>query len=148
MKIYNQNHQGELVPMCYWPCIFGNLFHKDLFILVVLFQVNHDKVQRVSGPLGGLLSKDPDLKYMAQRAFVTYLKSIHLRGNKEIFDVTQLPVEEYALSLGLPTTPRIRVLEKGRKNAKFDKSVSKKEVLDDPKLMHEFIFTILYVDWW
>ena len=63
--------------------------------------MNHDKVQRVSGPLGGLLSKDPDLKYMAQRAFVTYLKSIHLRGNKEIFDVTKLPVEEYALSLGL-----------------------------------------------
>ena len=85
----------------------------------------------MSGPLGGLLSKDPALKYMAQRAFVTYVKSIHLRGNKEIFDVIKLPVEEYALSLGLPTTPRIRVLEKGRKNSKFDRSFSKNKVLND-----------------
>ncbi|KAH7447585.1 hypothetical protein KP509_01G112700 [Ceratopteris richardii] len=84
---------------------------------------NRDKIQPVSGALAGLLSKDPDLKYMAQRAFVTYLRSVHLRGNKEIFDITKLPLDEYALSLGLPTTPRIRFLKKGignaLKNAKY-----------------------------
>lgn len=74
----------------------------------------------MSGPLAGLLSKDPDLKYMAQRAFITYLRSIHIRGDKEIFDVTKLPLEEYAVSLGLPTTPRIRFLKKDTKKFSTD----------------------------
>ncbi|MCO5612623.1 hypothetical protein L7F22_066892 [Adiantum nelumboides] len=82
-------------------------------IPIKVIKPNRDKIQAVSGPLAGLLSKDPDLKYMAQRAFITYLRSIHLRGDKEIFDVTKLPLDDYALSLGLPTTPRIRFLKKG-----------------------------------
>jgi ATP-dependent RNA helicase DDX10/DBP4 len=49
---------------------------------------------------------------MAQRAFVTYLRSIHLRPYKEIFDVSKLPIEDYSVSLGLPTAPRIRFLKK------------------------------------
>ncbi|KAI5064698.1 hypothetical protein GOP47_0019393 [Adiantum capillus-veneris] len=82
-------------------------------IPIKVIKPNRDKIQAVSGPLAGLLSKDPDLKYMAQRAFITYIRSIHIRGDKEIFDVTKLPLDEYSLSLGLPTTPRIRFLKKG-----------------------------------
>lgn len=89
-------------------------------IPIKVIKANHAKVQRVSGPLAGLLSKDPDLKYMAQRAFVTYIRSIHIRGDKEIFDVTKLPLEEYAVSLGLPTTPRIRFLKKGTKKTNIE----------------------------
>lgn len=92
-------------------------------IPIKVIKPNRDKIQAVSGPLAGLLSKDPDLKYMAQRAFITYLRSIHIRRDKEIFDVTKLPLDDYAVSLGLPTTPRIRFLKKGignaSKNARF-----------------------------
>jgi len=49
---------------------------------------------------------------MAQRAFVTYLRSTHLRPDKEIFDVSKLPIEDYSVSLGLPTAPQIRFLKK------------------------------------
>ncbi|CAK9236175.1 unnamed protein product [Sphagnum troendelagicum] len=87
-------------------------------IPIKLIKANQAKMQPVSGALAGLLSKDPDLKYMAQRAFVTYLRSIHLRSDKSIFDVHQLPHAEYAASLGLPTTPRIRFLRKGSKSSK------------------------------
>lgn len=83
-----------------------------------LIKANKEKVQPVSGALAGLLSKDPDLKYMAQRAFTTYLRSIHVRADKSIFDVTQLPHEAYAASLGLPTTPRIRFLKRKVKGGK------------------------------
>lgn len=55
---------------------------------------------------------------MAQRAFTTYLRGIHVRADKTIFDVTQLPHAEYAASLGLPTTPRIRFLKRGVKGGK------------------------------
>lgn len=95
-----------------------------LFILcsltscIAMCQANKEKVQPVSGALAGLLSKDPDLKYMAQRAFTTYLRSVHVRSDKSIFDVIQLPHAEYAASLGLPTTPRIRFLKRGVKGGK------------------------------
>lgn len=89
-------------------------------IPIKVIKANQSKIQRVSGALAGLLSKDPDLKYMAQRAFVTYLRSIHIRPNKEIFDVTKLALEEYAVSLGLPTTPRIRFLKKGMKKSNVE----------------------------
>ena len=89
-----------------------------LDFLLVNRQANKEKVQPVSGALAGLLSKDPDLKYMAQRAFTTYLRSIHVRSDKSIFDVTKLPHAEYAASLGLPTTPRIRFLKRGVKGGK------------------------------
>jgi ATP-dependent RNA helicase DDX10/DBP4 len=81
-------------------------------IPVKVIKANASKLQSVSAPLAALLSKDPDLKYMAQRAFVTYLRSIHLRPDKEIFDVSKLPIEDYSVSLGLPTAPRIRFLKK------------------------------------
>lgn len=42
------------------------------------------------------------------KAFVSYVRSIFLKSNKEVFDVTELPLEEYAYSLGLPGAPRIR----------------------------------------
>lgn len=81
-------------------------------IPVKVIKANASKLQSVSAPLAALLSKDPDLKYMAQRAFVTYLRSIHLRPDKEIFDVSKLPIEEFSVSQGLPTAPRIRFLKK------------------------------------
>jgi ATP-dependent RNA helicase DDX10/DBP4 len=83
------------------------------------------------------LSKDSALKYLAQRAFVTYLRSIYLHSNKEVFDVTKMPLAEYALSLGLPTTPRVRFLKKksnvskGAAGAKDDGSESSEDEESD-----------------
>ena len=70
------------------------------------------------------MSKDPDLKYMAQWAFVTYLRSIHLRQDKEIFDVSKLPIEDFSVSLGLPTAPRIRFLKRSGSKLKKMETVS------------------------
>ncbi|KAH9310051.1 hypothetical protein KI387_037962 [Taxus chinensis] len=81
-------------------------------IPIKVIKANASKLRSISGPLAGLLSKDLDLKYMAQRAFVTYLRSIHLRPDKELFDVSKLPIEDFSASLGLPTAPRIRFLKR------------------------------------
>lgn len=94
-------------------------------IPVKVIKANADKLRSISGPLAGLLSKDPDLKYMAQRAFVTYLRSIHLRPDKEIFDVSKLPIEDFSVSLGLPTAPRIRFLKRtGNKPKNVDAEIA------------------------
>ncbi|KAI4308019.1 hypothetical protein L6164_031138 [Bauhinia variegata] len=67
-------------------------------------------LQPVSGLLAAFLVKHPDLQYRAQRAFITYLRSIHIQKDKEIFDVTKLPIDEFSASLGLPMTPKVRFL--------------------------------------
>ena len=57
---------------------------------------------------------------VAQRALVAYLRSIFLQPNKAVFRVAELPVEEYALSLGLSTLPRLRFLKRGAKELLSD----------------------------
>lgn len=47
---------------------------------------------------------------------MSYLRSVHLRKDKSIFDVAALPVERFAESLGLPGTPRIKFLNKARQS--------------------------------
>ena len=49
-----------------------------------------------------------DIKHLAEKYFSNYLKSVHLNPNKEVFDVTKIPLDELAASLGLKVTPRIR----------------------------------------
>lgn len=91
------------------------LFNKATYIhdLVngYLLQVNTKRLQPVSGLLAALIVKYPDLQTLAQRAFITYLKSVHKKQDKEVFDVMKLPIDEFSASLGLPMTPKIRFLK-------------------------------------
>ncbi|GFP98135.1 dead-box ATP-dependent RNA helicase 32 [Phtheirospermum japonicum] len=81
-------------------------------------KANTKKLQPISGLLQALLVKYPNLKQLAERAFITYLRSILKQRDKEIFDVTKLPVAEYAASLGLPMTPNVRFLKQNSKAKK------------------------------
>lgn len=58
------------------------------------------------------LARDPTLKETAQRAFVSYAKSVFLMKNKKIFDVQSLDTDAFAKSLGLAIPPRIRFLQR------------------------------------
>jgi ATP-dependent RNA helicase DDX10/DBP4 len=58
------------------------------------------------------LAKDPTLKDTAQRAFVSYAKSIFLMKDKKVFNVQALDTDSFAHSLGLAIPPRIRFLQR------------------------------------
>lgn len=92
--------------------------------LAVIFQANKKRLQPVSGLLSALLVKYPDMQYQAQRAFVTYLRSIHIQKEKEIFDVTKLPIDEFSASLGLPMTPKIRFLKQKNESKTASETIS------------------------
>ncbi|XP_057441193.1 DEAD-box ATP-dependent RNA helicase 32 [Lotus japonicus] len=96
---------------------------------VHLTKPRKELLQPVSGLLASLLIKYPDLQPRAQRAFVTYLRSIHIQKDKEIFDVLKLPIDEYSASLGLPMTPKVRFLNQKIKS----KAVSTTSVLAEPE---------------
>ncbi|XP_044297370.1 probable ATP-dependent RNA helicase DDX10 isoform X1 [Varanus komodoensis] len=78
-------------------------------------KINPEKLVDIQKKLQSFLAQDQDLKERAQRCFVSYLRSVYLMKNKEVFDVFKLPIAEYALSLGLAVAPRVRFLQKMQK---------------------------------
>nr|XP_016849558.1 PREDICTED: probable ATP-dependent RNA helicase DDX10 isoform X1 [Anolis carolinensis] len=75
-------------------------------------KINPEKLVDIQKKLQSFLAQDQELKERAQRCFVSYLRSVYLMKNKEVFDVFKLPIAEYALSLGLAVAPRVRFLQK------------------------------------
>ncbi|KAF9824370.1 hypothetical protein SFRURICE_002032 [Spodoptera frugiperda] len=75
-------------------------------------QVDPSKVIAPQKKIESLLSESMELKQSAQRAFVSYLKSVFLMKNKEIFNVQLLDTDSYARSLGLIVPPYIKFLKK------------------------------------
>ncbi|RPB14162.1 DEAD-domain-containing protein [Morchella conica CCBAS932] len=96
------------------------------------------KRQSVQTQLQALCFKDPEVKYLGQKAFVSYCRSVSVQKDKEVFRLEELPLEEYAASLGLPGAPRIRGLKsvdaervKELKNAPRGLKALEKEVSGD-----------------
>ncbi|KPJ10099.1 putative ATP-dependent RNA helicase DDX10 [Papilio machaon] len=93
--------------------------------------VDPSKVVAPQRKIEGLLSDNTELKQTAQRAFVSYVKSIFLMKNKEIFNVHLLDTDAYARSLGLIVPPRIRFLHKNLKGYNPPKKESDNEENED-----------------
>ncbi|GAB4830058.1 hypothetical protein Ancab_019699 [Ancistrocladus abbreviatus] len=87
---------------------------RDAKVPLKLDKVQAKRMQPVSALLAALLVKFPDLQHLARRAFITYIRAVHKEKDKEVFDVTRLPIDEFSALLGLPMTPHIRFLK--RKN--------------------------------
>ncbi|KAK0205422.1 P-loop containing nucleoside triphosphate hydrolase protein [Desarmillaria ectypa] len=85
---------------------------KNKSITVDRLKVRGSKTQNIDNQLQNLAFQDPEIKYLGQRAFVSYLRSVYLHKDKSIFKVSELPVDQFAESLGLPGTPKIKLLSK------------------------------------
>ena len=62
------------------------------------------------------------LKYEAQKAFISYLRSVHFAANKLVFDLDKIDIDKFAHSLGLLVVPNTADLAKTRhaKNLPWD----------------------------
>ncbi|XP_045498968.1 probable ATP-dependent RNA helicase DDX10 [Colias croceus] len=89
--------------------------------------VDPSKVMSPQRKIEALLSDNTELKQSAQRAFVSYLKSVFLMKNKDIFNVQHLDTDAYAKSLGLIVPPRIRFLQKLERDKAMLKAKEKAE---------------------
>ncbi|KAF2833207.1 DEAD-domain-containing protein [Ophiobolus disseminans] len=77
---------------------------------VELINVRQKKRQSIKEQLQNQCFQDPALKYLGQKAFMTYVKSVYLQKDKEVFKLKEYDLEAFAASLGLPGTPRIKFL--------------------------------------
>jgi ATP-dependent RNA helicase DDX10/DBP4 len=73
--------------------------------------VRQSKQQSIKSQLQNMCFKDPELKYLGQKAFISYVRSIHIQKDKEVFKLNDLPLEEFSASLGLPGAPRIKFMK-------------------------------------
>lgn len=69
--------------------------------------VNPSKTTSIVQNLKALCSQEPELKYLAQKSLISYVRSIYLQSNKEIFDVSKIDMDAYAKSLGLFNVPKV-----------------------------------------
>ena len=99
--------------------MINRLGQKKVFVEKI--NVRQKKQQSIKNQLQNMCFKDPELKYLGQKAFVSYVRSIHLQKDKDIFKLNELPLEDFSASLGLPGAPRIKYLKgdsaKALKNA-------------------------------
>jgi ATP-dependent RNA helicase DDX10/DBP4 len=83
--------------------------------------VKDRKKKTIKNSLQNMSFKDPQLKYLGQKAFTSYARSIYVQKHKDVFQIDKLALEEFAASLGLPGAPRIKFLQghdpKALKNA-------------------------------
>ncbi|KAL1206491.1 DEAD-box ATP-dependent RNA helicase 32 [Cardamine amara subsp. amara] len=79
---------------------------------VELIKAKDQNLLKISGHLAKALVDNDYLRPVAEKAFITYVKSIDKKSDKEIFDVTKLSFEKFSASLGLPMAPRVPSVEK------------------------------------
>lgn len=70
--------------------------------------IKDNKKKSVMNDLQNMCFQNPDLKYLGQKSFISYTRSIHLQRDKSIFNLKKLDLDAYAASLGLPGTPQIK----------------------------------------
>ncbi|KAL5594109.1 hypothetical protein BROUX41_001157 [Berkeleyomyces rouxiae] len=82
------------------------LEHKKIPIQKV--HAKEKRKRRIVEKLQSMAFQSPDLKYLAQKAFISYTRSVYLQKDKEVFHFDELDLDQFASSLGLPGTPQIK----------------------------------------
>lgn len=77
-------------------------------IPIAKINVKEAKKKSIQNQLQNMCFQKPDLKYLGQKAFISYTRSIHLHKDKQVFKLNKLDLDAYAASLGLPGTPQIK----------------------------------------
>jgi ATP-dependent RNA helicase DDX10/DBP4 len=84
---------------------------QDSKIPVKKLSINPTKTVVVSQKACGIVASKPELNGLAKKAYKSYIRSVFLMPNKEIFQVDKLPLDEFATSLGLAVKPSLRFLK-------------------------------------
>jgi len=90
--------------------------------------INKKYTVSVGSTAAALLAARPELRSIAKKAFVAYLKSVQLRPDN-VVDVRSLPHDEFACSLGLAFTPEVPIVavpsEVAREDVREKKNVNR-----------------------
>lgn len=77
---------------------------------------NPNKALTIQPTLQKLNAENRDVKHLAEKACISYIKSVYLMRDKEVFKFKELDVEKLALSLGLASAPVVQFLKSTESN--------------------------------
>jgi ATP-dependent RNA helicase DDX10/DBP4 len=78
-----------------------------------------------------LNAENRDVKHLAEKACISYIKSIYLMRDKEVFRFPELNCEKLAYSLGLANAPQIGYIQKNQvKNGQREKREEDETLMD------------------
>ncbi|OMJ24153.1 ATP-dependent RNA helicase DBP4 [Smittium culicis] len=89
---------------------FADLLEKRK-IPISKINAKQNKTLSISNQLQHFCFQETEIKYLGQKAFISYVRSVYLQKLKNVFDVHSLPINEFAESLGLPGAPKIKFLK-------------------------------------
>lgn len=81
-------------------------------IPIVQTRINPNAAISITGKIAAEVAADAQLKELAQKAFASYLRSVYLQKDKEVFQLSSIPVLEYSASLGLANPPQVSIVKK------------------------------------
>ena len=98
-------------------------------------RINPDRVASITPRISSAVASSRELKYLAQRAFLFYLKSVFQQADKEVFDATEHNYELLSKSFGLAMPPTVTF--KGDNKNRVAKAKSKTVFGYRPRVQHE-----------
>lgn len=81
---------------------------KDKNLNLHSVRINPGRMSSIESKITSLVTSSQELRSLAQRAFVFYLKSVFQKADKEVFDVQEIDLEALAKSFGLSVTPQVK----------------------------------------
>jgi ATP-dependent RNA helicase DDX10/DBP4 len=82
---------------------------KNKSIQIKRIKVAQNKIINLEPVVRSIVSENKDLTPLAEKAFSSYVRSISIMPNKEIFDVKEINLEKLCLSFGLVASPEVVV---------------------------------------
>ncbi|CAG9316849.1 unnamed protein product [Blepharisma stoltei] len=104
---------------------------------------NPKKTYSIVNNLANFVAEDSAIKHLAETYFKSYVRSVFLNPNKEVFNFNALPFKEFSVSLGLTGDPNISLVEgdgETRKKTKLEilkEKIKKKKEEKKRKLAEE-----------
>lgn len=71
--------------------------------------VKKSKIKNIQSQIQSLCFKTAELKYLGQKTFISYCKSVYIQKDKSVFKIDKLPLDKFASSLGLPGMPKLKL---------------------------------------
>jgi ATP-dependent RNA helicase DDX10/DBP4 len=107
------NKQGKAL-MCLLPSEVEGMAKRleDAKVPIRETKLNPTKTTSCRQKVASVVAGDKEIKASAQKAFMSYVRSVYLQPDRDVFDATALPLDEFAESLGLPGAPRMPFLSK------------------------------------
>ncbi|VBB73988.1 Putative ATP-dependent RNA helicase [Podospora comata] len=94
-------------------------------IPITKVNVREGKKTSIKGELQSQCFQSADLKYLGQKAFITYVRSIYVQKDKDVFKFSKMDLDGYAASLGLPGTPQVKFQKGAEEMRRANKQASR-----------------------